>query len=66
VQAERYLSLDDQENETYQALIDKLEATAEAPEDILQRRELYQAIGEALQKLSPNKELPSSSATTWA
>ena len=54
-QQRRYLSLDAQEDETYQALIEKLEGAPEAPEDILQRRELHQAIREALQKLSPQQ-----------
>ena len=51
----RYLSLDAQEDESYQALIEKLDATTEEPEDILQRNELRQAIREALQKLSPQQ-----------
>jgi RNA polymerase sigma-70 factor (ECF subfamily) len=51
----RYLSLDAQEGEPYQALIEKLEATAEEPEARLQRDELYKAIREALHKLSPQQ-----------
>jgi len=51
----RFLSLDSQENETYQALIEKLDAAQETPEDILQRSELTQAVWQALQKLSPQQ-----------
>jgi RNA polymerase sigma-70 factor (ECF subfamily) len=51
----RYISLDAQEDETYRALIEKLDATLDEPEDILQRKEFHQAIRAALHKLSPQQ-----------
>jgi RNA polymerase sigma-70 factor, ECF subfamily len=51
----RYLSLDAQQDGAYQALVEKLDSTQEAPEDNLQRSELAQAIWQALQKLSPQQ-----------
>jgi RNA polymerase sigma-70 factor (ECF subfamily) len=55
IQQRRYISLDAEEDETYEALINKLEATTDAPEDLLQRSEIHQAIQEALYKLSPQQ-----------
>jgi RNA polymerase sigma-70 factor (ECF subfamily) len=51
----RHVSLDAEEDGTYQKLIDKLNATTDEPEDIVQRNELREAITEALRKLSPRQ-----------
>jgi len=51
----RQVSLDVDEEEMYQKLIDKLDATADEPEDIVQRNELRQAVSEALGRLSPRQ-----------
>lgn len=51
----RYLSLDAGEDEAYPALVEQLEATSEAPEEILQREEIIRAVRAALPKLSPRQ-----------
>ena len=51
----RQVSLDVDEEEMYQKLIDKLESAADEPEDLVQRSELRQAVNEALGKLSPRQ-----------
>ena len=51
----RHISLDAQEDGNYQKLIDKLEATTDEPEDIVQRNELCEAIRDALRRLSPQQ-----------
>ena len=53
-----HISLDtqeDAEDATYQKLVERLEATTDEPEDILQRNELRQAIRDALRRLSPQQ-----------
>jgi len=51
----RHLSIDNQEDTAYQKLVERLEATANAPEDVVQRNEVQEAIREALTKLSPQQ-----------
>jgi RNA polymerase sigma factor (sigma-70 family) len=51
-----HISLDTQEDGTYQKLIDKLEATTDEPEDIVLHNELREAIWKALRKLSPRQK----------
>lgn len=51
----RHVSLDAEEDGTYQKLIDKLDATTDEPEDLVQHNELREAIREALRKLSPRQ-----------
>jgi RNA polymerase sigma-70 factor (ECF subfamily) len=51
----RHISLDAQEDSTYQKLVEQLEATADEPEDIFQRNELSEAIMEALHTFSPRQ-----------
>ncbi len=50
------VSIDAQEDETFKELIEKLDSTTDAPEDILQRNELRQAVRDALWKLSPQQK----------
>ena len=51
----RHISLDADEEETYQHLIEKLEAATDEPEDLVQRSELRQAVEEALGRLAPRQ-----------
>lgn len=51
----RHISLDTQEDSTYQKLVERLEATTEEPEDVVQRNEVRGAIWEAFNKLSPQQ-----------
>ncbi len=51
----RHLSIDNQEDTAYQELAGRLEATANEPEDDVQRNEVREAIREALTKLSPKQ-----------
>ena len=49
------ISLDTQEDATYQKLVERLESTTDEPEDILQRNQLREAIRDALRRLSPQQ-----------
>ncbi len=51
----RHVSLDIDEDYSYQKIIDKLDATKDEPEDLVQRNELSEAIGKALGQLSPRQ-----------
>jgi RNA polymerase sigma-70 factor (ECF subfamily) len=51
-QQKRSPSLSDQ---AYETLVEKLEATTDEPEDVVQRNELREAIRDALQQLSPQQ-----------
>lgn len=51
----RKISIDVDEGEIYQQLIDKLDATIDEPEDLVQRSELRQVVSEALGRLSPRQ-----------
>jgi len=51
----RRISLDTQEDATYQKLVERLESTTDEPEDILQRNQLREAIRDALRRLSPQQ-----------
>ncbi len=51
----RKISLDTDEEEIYQQLIDTLDAGEDEPEDLVQQSELRQIVSEALSKLSPQQ-----------
>lgn len=51
----RHISIDNQEDGTYHKLVERLEATANEPEDVVQRNEVRDAIREAFTKLSPQQ-----------
>lgn len=51
----RHISIDNQGDATYQKLVERLEVTANEPEDVVQRNEVREAIREALTKLSPQQ-----------
>ena len=52
----RHVSLEAREDETYQHLVDYLDTTLNAPEDIVQRNEVREAIRKAFYKLSPQQK----------
>jgi len=51
----RHVSLDIDEDWSYQKIIDKLDATTDEPEDLVQRNELSEVIREAINHLSPRQ-----------
>lgn len=51
----RHLSLEDPQGEGYPQLIELLEESSEAPEDMLQQHEIRQEIRKALARLSPQQ-----------
>lgn len=51
----RSLSLDTQDETSYQKLVERLEATPHEPEDLVQRNELRRAIRDAFSRLSPRQ-----------